>query len=386
MFSVLGIEKRLSTALRPMVRRWWAAVLAAMLLHGCQGPLQSNKRDAPDRLLWPAPPERPRFAYEFTLRAPADIAGDQNEARVLEALTGARPSQTPAFSKPAGVAARNGRIYVTDTANHLVAVFDVPRRRVFHFGGRAPGNLTKPVAIAIDASGRVYVADAARREVLVYDPLGLLLSVIGGPRDLARPVGVAVDAKGSRIYVVDRGGTDDTHHRVVAFDAQGTKVFEIGGRGSGPGEFNVPVQAATAADGTLFVLDAGNFRVQAFDAGGHYLHAFGKIGAGPGNFARPRGLAVDAEDRLYISDASFGNFQIFDAHGQLLLTVGEAGAIDRPGRFRLLAGIATDETGRVYVVDQLFGKVEVYRPLREAEAEALAAGASSHRVPIATQR
>lgn len=342
----------------------------ATLLCGCQGPHERHEREAPDQLLWPAPPERPRFAYEFTLRSPADIAGDAQDARILQALTGERPSQAPAFSKPAGIAARNGRIYVTDTANHLVAVFDVPRRRVFHFGGRAPGALTKPVAIAADAAGRVYVADAARREVLIYDALGLLLSVIGGPRDLARPVGIAVDGKGSRIYVVDRGGADDAHHRVVAFDARGTKLFELGHRGNATGEFNVPVQAATASDGRLFVLDAGNFRVQAFDADGHFLHAFGKVGAGPGNFARPRGLAVDGEERVFVTDASFGNFQIFDAHGQLLLAIGEAGLIDRPGKFRLPAGIATDETGRVYVVDQLFGKVEVYRPLSPAEADA----------------
>lgn len=353
-----------------VARRVLACALIVAVLAGCQGPRDKRERDAPDQLLWPAPPERPRFAYEFTLRSPADIAGDGQDARILQALTGERASQAPAFSKPAGVAARNGRIYVTDTANHLVAVFDVPRRRVFHFGGRAPGTLTKPVAIATDAAGRVYVADAGRREVLVYDALGLLLSVIGGPRDLARPVGIAVDGTGSRIYVVDRGGADDAHHRVVAFDAQGSKLFELGRRGGAAGEFNVPVQAATSGDGKLFVLDAGNFRVQAFDASGRFLHAFGKVGAGPGNFARPRGLAVDGEDRVYVSDASFGNFQIFDAHGQLLLAIGEAGTIDRPGKFRLPAGIATDETGRIYVVDQLFGKVEVYRPLTPAEADA----------------
>lgn len=371
MFPILGIENVLKAVRPPTRQRLRIGVLIVALLSGCQGPQATTKADAPDQLLWPAPPERPRFAYEFTLRAPADIAGDSQDNGVLQALTGARPSQTPAFSKPAGIAARNGRIYVTDTANHLVAVFDVPRRRVFHFGARTPGTLSKPVAIATDAAGRVYVADATRREVLVYDALGLLLTVLGGPRDLVRPVGIAVDGKGSRVYVVDRGGADDSHHRVVAFDAQGSKLFEIGRRGDAAGEFNVPVQAAISSDGTLFVLDAGNFRVQAFDANGRYLHGFGKVGAGPGNFARPRGLAIDGEDHIYVSDASFGNFQIFDARGQLLLAIGEAGVADRPGKFRLLAGIATDETGRVYVADQLFGKVEVYRPLSAAEADSL---------------
>ena len=69
--------------------------------------------------------------------------------------------------------------------------------------------------------------------------------------------------------------------------------------------------AAVAADGTLYVLDSGNFRVQAFDREGTFLRAFGKAGVNTGNFARPRGIAVDDEGRIYVSDASFNNFQIF---------------------------------------------------------------------------
>lgn len=352
--------------------RWTAAVpLAVIVAAACQAPAPApdTTQREPDQLLWPLPPDQPRFAYEFTLRSPIDIASDTDEDKLRRALTGERAADAPAFAKPAAVAAQRGRIYVTDTVNRLVVVFDVPRRRVFRFGLREPGTLRKPVGLALDQSGRVFVADATRREVLVYDALGLFLHSIGGAQ-LTRPTGVAVSASGSRIYVVDRGENDDDRHRVVAFDAAGSKLFEIGRRGSGPGEFNIPVQGAVGLDDTLYVLDAGNFRVQAFAPDGTFLRTFGKAGTELGALARPRGLAVDRDGNVYVTDASFCNFQIYNINGALLLAIGRAGPVDRPGRFGLLSGIAVDETDRVYVVDQLFAKVEVYRRLSDAEGQA----------------
>jgi DNA-binding beta-propeller fold protein YncE len=360
-------------------RQAWRFVLAAglaVLLPSCRGPTPRppDGSAARDRLLWPEPPERPRFAYEFALRSPADIAGDGELDQLRRALTGEQPSELPAFAKPAAVAAQHGRIYVTDTAARAIVVFDVPRRRVFRFGLREPGTLRTPVGLALDDSGRVYVADAGRREVVLFDSLGLFLRTIGGPTVLARPTGVAVSGDGERVYVVDRADNDSDRHRVVTFDAGGNRLLEIGRRGQLPGEFNAPLQAAVGLDGTLYVLDSGNFRVQAFDRDGRFLRSFGKVGTGLGDLARPRGLALDPEGNVYITDAAFANVQVFDPEGRLLLAIGEAGDADRPGRFALPIGIAVDETRRVYVVDQRFNKVEVYRRVGEAEADALARG------------
>jgi DNA-binding beta-propeller fold protein YncE len=366
-FSNSGISCCIEAAARCMVM---SVVVAVMV--GCQAPAFGPDATARERdqLLWPSPPEQPRFAYEFTLRSPADVA-DTEQEKLRRAVTGERPSDAPAFAKPAAVAAQRGRIYVTDTVNRVVVVFDVPRRRVFRFGLRAPATLRKPIGLALDDSGRVFVADATRREVLVYDGLGLFLRAIGGGGQLTRPTGVAVTRAGDRIYVVDRGENESDRHRVIAFDATGAKLFEIGHRGSGAGEFNIPVQAVVGPDDTLYVLDAGNFRVQAFAPDGTFVRAFGKPGTELGALARPRGLAVDAESNVYVTDASFGNFQIYTSDGALLLAIGRPGRIDRPGRFGLVSGIAVDETARVYVVDQLFTKVEVYQRLSDAEGRAL---------------
>lgn len=344
-----------------------ATLICAAMLLGCSTAPEKSVSPFKGPLVWPQPPEQPRYAYETILRSPADVAEPELEKdRFIRQLSGApAPSDRPVFEKAAAIAARQGRIYVTDTSTETIVVFDVPRRRVFRFGQRAPNSLAKPSGIALDGQSNVYVADAKRRQIMVFDSLGLFLRVIGGPEDLERPTGVAVSSDGERIYAVDRSDNESNNHRVVIYDKDGKKLKTIGTRGSGDGEFNVPLQATVDADGRLYVLDSGNFRVQTFDRDGTFIRAFGRPGVYPGNLARPRGIAVDDDGNVYVTDASFNNFQVFQPDGQLLLAVGQGSGESNPGRYGLLSGIASDETGRIYVVDQFFNKVEVFRRLKD---------------------
>ncbi|TAN71380.1 MAG: hypothetical protein EPN14_11925 [Gallionella sp.] len=347
-------------------------IACSILLAACT---VTQKQDADEAfkgpLIWPQPPDQPRFAYETVLRSPADIAGTEApKDKLLRDLAGTEAvSNQPAFEKPAAVVARNGRIYVSDTATNSIVVFDAPRRKLFRFGMRQPGALSKPAGLAMDAEMNIYVADTKQRQVMVYDSLGLFQRAVGSPDDLGRPTGVAVSRDGERIYVIDRSDNESNLHQVVVYGKDGGKIKVIGSRGGGEGQFNVPLQGAVAADGTLYVLDSGNFRVQAFDRDGNFLRAFGGLGVNPGNLARPRGIAVDDEGNVYVSDASFNNFQIFKQDGQVLLAIGRASSKSNPGQYGLLNGIAVDETGRVYVVDQLFNKVEVFRRLNDKEGQ-----------------
>lgn len=349
--------------------RLWLMLLAALL--GACADTPPRRTESP-RVLWPAPPEQPRYVYEAVLRDSHSIRSETESERLRRVATGAEPASI-SFQKPLAVAARGGRIYVTDTEGRRVVVFDLGRRRTFAFGFRLQGELRKPAGIAIDAGGDVYVVDATARRLVVFDALGLFKRSIDGSRDWQRPTGVAVNAGGDRIYVVDTGGVESDEHRVHAYDGRGVRRFVLGRRGSSEGEFNLPVDAAVAADGTLYVLDAGNFRVQAFAPDGRYLRSFGSVGNGFGQFGRPRGIAVDGDGLVYVSDASFCNVQVFTPAGELLLALGARGQNDGPGRYLLPAGIAVDETGRVYVVDQYFHKVEVLRRLTDEEGQRLVA-------------
>lgn len=341
-------------------------VVAALWLSGCATPPQTIL----EKPVFPPPPDEARFVYEGTIFSSADVEKEDSSADLRRKLTGESKSGE-GFAKPHGVAVFHGRVFVSDTVARVVKVFDIPRQRFYKIGEDEGGDLGRPIGLDVDAKGQLYVVDALQKVVKVFDTEGKYVRTLGDPSLFNRPSGIAVDAAGSRIYVVDAGGVSSQEHRVRVFDAQnGAHLLDIGSkRGSGQGELNLPVDATLGLDDMLYVVDAGNFRVQVFRTDGTFVRTFGSLGNNTGQFARPKEIATDPEGNVYVVDASFGNFQIFTPDGQLLLAVGSRSNTGGMGKFMLPAGIAIDGDGRIYMSDQYFRKVEVFRPAKLAEGE-----------------
>ena len=354
------------------------AALAAAWLAGCAEAPQRREAAAKD-LVFPAPPDAPRFYFERSIYASGDIVAKDKTSTLRQMLTGEGERMGEGVQKPSGVAAREGRVYVADSVGGSVKVFDIPGRSFHSVGSDGQGALYQPLGIDVDAAHNLYAVDARSGAVKIYDRAGKFLRQLGGPKMFARPSGVGVTSDGERVYVVDTGGVERREeHRVRVFSGKsGEHLFDFGTRGSGDGQFNLARGVAVAPDGRVYVVDTGNFRVQAFDRDGKFLKAFGGVGRQPGNFARPRSIAIDGEGRVYVSDAAFGNFQIFDAEGQLLMHVGERSEQDRPARYMLPSGIAVDRDGRVYMADEFFRRIDVFRPAALKPNEGYAAGSAA---------
>lgn len=328
---------------------------------GCMQP--PTRRPPPELPQFPPPPDEPRFFFERVIRSSGDVVPDTSGSSLRRLVTGETPVGER-LSKPYAVTVHRGRIFVSDTVLRHVTVFDVPRGRVTRIGDTdGEGDLIKPIGLDVDAAGRLYVADIGSKCVMVYDTDGKFLRRIGSDKWFLRLSSVTVDPGGTRVYAVDIGGVSSDQHRVRVFDAvSGAHLRDIGKRGSGPGELNLPRDLAIGREGRLYVVDGGNFRVNVFDRDGQFLKSFGSIGKQYGQFARPKEIAVDRDGNVYVVDTAFGNFQIFNPDGELLLFVGDRSERDGPARYMLPSGIAVDEDGRVYVVDQWFRKIEVFRP------------------------
>jgi len=351
--ACLRLIERTCTSL-PVLALGVAATIA-----GCAEPQPPIKDEVV--LVYPPPPEQPRFYYERTIFGSNDVVQETSSDRLRRFATG-ESARGSGMAKPFDVAVFEGRVFVSDTVSRRVDVFDIPRGRYYEIGTTGLGRLTKPLGLALDRAGHLYVSDGTAKRVLVYDLEGNYLTSIGKFEDFDRPSAVAVNHDGSRIYIVDTGGVDSANHRIRVFDASGQHLADIGTRGGKPSEFNLPLDATVGPEGRLYVLDTGNFRVQVIGADWQFEMEFGKSGRFPGQFSHPKGIAVSDDGKIYVSDTSFGLFQIFNSDGQILMAVGERNEIGGPGRFILPAGIATDVDGRIYVVDQFFRKVDVFRP------------------------
>ena len=352
---------------RKRLRAWMLATMmcSTVLISSCASPGSpappSAAEQQPD-LVFPPPPDEARFVFERTILGSSDVVTVDSETRWRRVLTGETDNST-GFSKPFDVEACQGRIYVSDTVRRSIMMFDVPNGTFSEFGTTEPGELRKPLGMAVDQDCNVYVVDGTAKRVIVYDQDGDFLSAFGGAKMFERPSHVDVDADARYAYVVDTGGVGSQQHRVRVFDiATGEHVLDIGERGSEPGQFNLPRDVAVGRDGRIYVVDGANFRIQVFESDGTYVDSFGSIGVYPGQFSRPKGMATDPDGNVYVTDTAFGNFQIFNPEGELLLYVGTRSETMQPARYMLPAGIGVDEDGRVYMVDQFFRKVDVFRP------------------------
>ncbi len=113
---------------------------------------------------------------------------------------GQRGKKDGQFEMPTNICAGgDNTLYVTDTGNARVQVFDLKGRYLRTIGsiGDGPGHFARPKGVAVDREGRADGVDAAFENVQIFDPIGRLLLYFGeaGPRreNLNLPAGVAVD-------------------------------------------------------------------------------------------------------------------------------------------------------------------------------------------------
>jgi len=352
-----------------MLKKNFAIAAVTCLLVACAAGPQSADQQAASAIVYPAPPDEPRFYFERTIVGSADFEIVNSETKWRRVLTG-EVATSAGFSKPFDVEVCHGTMFVSDSVSRQVYRLSARDGDFSQIGLREPGQLRKPLGMATDEECNLYVADQTAKRVVKYDQNGNYLNAFGGSDMFDRLSYVEVDASGERIYAVDTGGVSSDRHHVRVLDGMtGEVLFDIGRRGAGDGELNLPRDIAMAPNGDLYVVDGGNFRVQIFRPDGAFAGKMGSIGNRTGQFSRPKGIDIDADGNVYVVDSAFGNFQIFNSSGQLLMFIGNRGADGGPGMFMLPSGLAVDEDGRVYMVDQYFSKVDVFRPAALAADE-----------------
>jgi len=163
-----------------------------------------------------------------------------NSKHVVEGTFGADVLSTPGSM---AIDRENRFLYVVDTQNDVVDVFDADNFKLLRKLGTpgkrhtltAPGTFSLPSGVAVDGDGNVYVTDTFNDRVEIFDAEGNFISMFGkngdGPKDFERPKGIAVDGDG-HIWVADAA-----QDRVKVFNREGQLLIYFGDHGEYPGRF-----------------------------------------------------------------------------------------------------------------------------------------------------
>ena len=263
------------------------------------------------------------------------------------------------FKLPNSVAVGNdGIIYVPDTGNHRIQMFDSNFKYVRSWGsvGSANGEFNGVNSAAVSHDGKVYVSDFHNHRIQCFNRDGKFLLTWGsrgseeGQFNGTARVTCAHDG---RVYVADF-----RNHRIQVFEADGTFIHAWGTEGSGNGEFNRPNSVAVSHDNKVYVADLNNHRIQMFDSDGTFIRTWGSRGSGEGQFHFTGGVAVATDGKLYIAGLQNHRIQVFDANGNFLRTFGDRG--NGNGQFSQPRGVCVAHDGKVYVADYFNNRIQVF--------------------------
>lgn len=237
------------------------------------------------------------------------------------------------FREPWSVAVdKEGVIYVADTWNHRIQIFSndgTPLRSWGQLEQAQPGSTGSPTglygprALTLDDQSHIYVADTGNKRIRVYDALGKLIRDIGsagsGDGQLNEPVGVVVNSKTNELFVAD-----SWNHRIVVFDVRTgaylRKWDSLAWAAMTPNtdNGNRPFLTLDRTGTYVFVSDPDTGRVLVYNTAGTPVLSFGRLASSPAaatanQFGVLGGMAVDpATGRFFLVDAGAGRVLRFE--------------------------------------------------------------------------
>jgi len=277
-------------------------------------------------------------------------------------FTNSDGQQVGQFNRPHGLATDGkGNIYVSDRGNHAIRVVtafgDIRTLAGNGKEGNADGvgataSFKQPIAVAIDKTGMVYVADRDNHVVRAIDPAGKVLVLAGtgtkgfanGPVSSAQfnePYGVALSPDEKTLYVADY-----LNHAIRAIDRAARQVTTLAGNGTagfanGVGDkaqFNQPYNVKADANGRLYVPDQNNHAIRRVDPDGTVstIAGNGQSGFADGKpsearFNNPTGLIVAADGTIYVADRNNHRIRAISPAGETTTLAGDGAAGQQDG-------------------------------------------------------
>lgn len=177
--------------------------------------------------------------------------------------------------------------------------------------GAGDGQFNHPHGLAVDrARGDVYIGDQENGRIQVFSSDGTFVRLWTDPQ-FQHIHDVGIDPSSDDVYIGDY--ELDVLQR---FTSTGELVVELGGTGTGPGQFDGIWGISTDSAGNVYVADTFNRRIQKLDPAGGFVAEW----RAPGGveLMKPTGVFVDAADVVHVCDSLAETVYLFDTAGTLL--------------------------------------------------------------------
>ncbi|MFH1386515.1 MAG: NHL repeat-containing protein [bacterium] len=163
------------------------------------------------------------------------------------------------FQNPRGLAiSADGKLYVADSNNYRIQVFNPDGTYYSQFGSRGAGSgqFNLPlIDVAIKNDGTILVLDGSKVHQFRADGSFITRDA---ENTYSSASAITVDLNGN-VYVVDSG-----KNRIVCSMIDGSQLTILGTAGVNNGQFNHPTDLAVDAFGSLYIVDHNNQRIQKF--------------------------------------------------------------------------------------------------------------------------
>lgn len=216
------------------------------------------------------------------------------------------------FVSPIGVAVGpEGVVYVTDSELALVARLN---RKGDSIGPIGKGHLTRPTGVAYEhETKRIFVVDTADHQIKLFDSDGSLLDIWGergeGPGEFNFPTYITVHA--GKLYVAD---TMNARVQILSTKT-GKHLATVGKLGMYVGDLVRPKGVAVDSEGNIYVVESYYDHLLVYNSRGEYLMPIGGVGTEPGKFHLPAGVWVDGRNRVFVSDTLNSRVSVFQFLG-----------------------------------------------------------------------
>jgi len=219
---------------------------------------------------------------------------------------------SPRFLGPTAVAVdAQGNIYVADTFNSRIEKLSPSGAFVWQtpLGGQ-------PRGVAVDAQGNVYATSYYNQQVRKFDSAGKLITLWGGRGRtnglFLGPAAIAVDKSG-RVYVADTGNSRVSIFSLLPDGSYGYSG-QFGGAGASAGQFSALGGIAVAQDDTVYAVDTGGHRVQKFNPFGAHFKSW----TAAAQLQSVAGLTLDGSGHVIVVDSQNNRVGVYSAAGALI--------------------------------------------------------------------